>query len=186
MHDVEPFLQRRLPAYLRRSPQVDKCLDAEVLELPAWGTFKAVYLCRAVNHSPAHLFLGGIRRIAAQITEVLYTGNVDVARGNLNTIFVVEQKGVIITFGRIVRDDGHFQVRDIGHGHGNIFRNEVRIGRSIYFYVPFDKRSHFPFDDTVPYIIFFAYNGYVWSCAAARRKQHCQNKQVQRILIHNS
>ena len=39
---------------------------------------------------------------------------------------------------------------------------------------------------SVPYIIFFAYNGYVWSCAAARRKQHCQNKQVQQILIHNS
>ena len=59
---------------------------------PCVSNIQAVYL-PTVNHSPAHLFLGGIRRIPP-ITEVLYTRDIDIARGNLNTIFVVPNKGV--------------------------------------------------------------------------------------------
>ena len=49
---------------------------------------------RAVNHSPPDPFLRAVRSISSQIAEVLYTGDVDVAGGNSDPIFVVEHQGV--------------------------------------------------------------------------------------------
>ena len=117
-----------------------------------------------------HFLLGGIGGIASQVSEVLYAGDVDVAGGNLYPVFVGEYKCVVVSLCRVGSDDSHLQVGDVGDGNGNIFGDMVGIGRSIYLHISFDERGHFPFYNAVAHVVFFAYNRYVWSCAATGRK----------------
>ena len=114
-------------------------------------------------------------------------GDIDIACGNLYTIFVSEQKGVIVTFGRVVCDDGHFQSEISATATGVSSGMKSGSVEAYTFTFPLMRgKAIFPLNDTVPYVVFFAHNGYMWSCAAARREQHCQRKQVQQILVHNS
>ena len=106
---------------------------------------------------------------SSHIAEVLYTGDIDIAGSNLYTVFIIEYEGIVISPGRVRGNNCHSLVGNICHGYRGVFGNIVRIGRGVYLYVSFNKRSYFPFDDTISNVVFFTNNGNMRSCAATSR-----------------
>ena len=97
--------------------------------------------------------LSGGGFVTSQVTEVLNAGHIHVAGSHFHTVFIVEHQHVIRAPGRIVGHNRHSRIGDIGHGNRIIFGYELRIVGCIYFHLPLDERSRFPFKNTVSYII---------------------------------
>ena len=95
-----------------------------------------------------------------QVTEVLNAGNIDVTGSYPHPVSVVEYHQVVIALRRIIGHDGLFPFRNVDGGYGIFFGNEVGRSGSIYFYLSFQYRCCFPFDNGVSYIVLFTHYGY--------------------------
>ena len=140
--------------------QIDDSPYAHVFQFPAGAEWNAVNLCGTVQHSPAGIFACFCRLVSSQVTEVLNAGNIDVTGSYPHPVSVVEYHQVVIALRRIIGHDGLFPFRNVDGGYGIFFGNEVGRSGSIYFYLSFQYRCCFPFDNGVSYIVLFTHYGY--------------------------
>ena len=169
MYYIESLLQGRCIMEFALGAQIQNGLDTQVLQFPEGKAIQAVYLCRTVELAPTYMLSGG-GFVTSQVTEVLNAGHIHVAGSHFHTVFIVEHQHVIRAPGRIVGHNRHSRIGDIGHGNRIIFGYEFRIVGCIYFHLPLDERSRFPFKNTVSYIILFANHRNVRRHVCARRQ----------------
>ena len=117
-------------------------------------------ICAERYSIPQGIFACFCRLVSSQVTEVLNAGNIDVTGSYPHPVSVVEYHQVVIALRRIIGHDGLFPFRNVDGDYGIFFGNEVGRSGSIYFYLSFQYRCCFPFDNGVSYIVLFTHYGY--------------------------